>query len=319
MLSFGRMSDESLAVIPAALLLATEELPPSRNPAVVYLAKYPRDGATHRTMRQALIRLSVIGSGSEDYERFPWHRLSWEHADRLRAAVLEQTKQPRTQNKLLCALRGVLKASFKLGHLPHEELQKIEIKSVKIEKLPAGREVSEDEIESIAEATDHNPRDVALAILAYTCGLRRQEVARLRREDYTPATGELRVLHGKGGKERMVPVAPEWKSIVDAWWATLAPGSPMFSSQSGGALSLAGVSFVIRRLHRELHIAEFTPHDLRRTFATQLLRAGADLAMVRDLMGHSDIQTTAIYDRRNDEDKRNTVKLLKRKGRLRPA
>jgi site-specific recombinase XerD len=82
------------------------------------------------------------------------------------------------------------------------------------------------------------------------------------------------------------------------------------TKQCSNYLATQGIYHILNTRSREAHTAKFTPHDLRRTFAGDLLDAGADLATVQKLMGHANANTTAGYDRRGEQAKRNAVKKL---------
>ena len=153
-------------------------------------------------------------------------------------------------------------------------------------------------------------RDAAMISLLYSTGMRRVELVRLRREDYNDGT--LRLV-GKGNKVREIDVAKDWRVPVDAWWETLGRHDHAFLSERGVLLERSGVNFVIAKFCKTAGIKSFTPHDLRRNFATELIEAGVDLITVRDLMGHASLDVTAIYDRRGDEAKRRAVEVFNRK------
>lgn len=280
------------------------------NPAVVYLSKWQKDSDTYKTMKQALDKIARLGGSELGGEGFPWGELRHRHVEGLCAKI--RAGEPRTANKLFSALRGVLDAAWRMNLIPDEDFRRIKIKNEKVEKLPAGRALEPEEVEKIS-ALDLSPRDLALLTLIYACGLRRAEAAAAMRDDYDPDRGSLRVLKGKGGKQREVPLDGEYRRIISEWWATLHEGAPMFASERGERqLSRSGVSFIIDGLCAKAGGKHFSPHDLRRSFATHLLRSGADLSVVQKLMGHKDISTTAIYDRRGDEAGREAVKNLRR-------
>lgn len=304
-------NEPKTAIVPAGSARTTI-IPFERNPAYAYLEQWPEASLTRKTMKQALCSIAAVASSNSDCFAFPWPQLRHEHVQALRAKLIGSRKE-RTVNKLLSALRGVLEQSWRSNLIPNEDYQRIKIKNVKVETLPAGRPLDDGDIEKLASVED-SPRDVALVILTFACGLRRQEVAALNCSDYDSAAGELKVLHGKGRKQRMVPVAPDWQPLINRWVASLPEGSPMFPAGHGGKLSVSGVSFLVDNLYKKANITKrFTPHDLRRTFATHLLEAEVDINTVSKLLGHSSILTTAIYDRRGDETKRKAVQKLTRK------
>jgi integrase/recombinase XerC len=143
-------------------------------------------------------------------------------------------------------------------------------------------------------------RDTALFALLYGSGLRIGEALALTVADAPLPGGEamLRV-HGKGGKERLVPVLPAVRRAIAAWLAhhpDRRPTAALFLGTRGKPLA-AGVAQRALRNFRRLHgLPEHaTPHALRHSFATHLLAEGADLRSIQELLGHASLSTTQLY------------------------
>lgn len=166
--------------------------------------------------------------------------------------------------------------------------------------------VSVETVEAMLEVwkggTPLSIRNRAMLELAYGAGLRESEitgmtVARVHLDEYM-----VRPL-GKGSRERLVPIggaAVDWLSrYLDLARPVLAGGRPtpaLFLTYRGNPLSRMTVWNVVRRSAEEAGIREgIHPHTLRHSFATHLLQGGADLRVVQELLGHSDIRTTEIY------------------------
>ncbi|MCG3176131.1 MAG: Tyrosine recombinase XerD [Candidatus Omnitrophica bacterium] len=144
-------------------------------------------------------------------------------------------------------------------------------------------------------------RDRALLEVLYACGLRASEAATLTLEGLDLAQGSLRV-RGKGSKERFVPIGSRARRALGSYLAEVRPRwaasatRAVFVGRRGQALSRIGVWKVLRRAARCAGITKNVyPHLLRHSFATHLLENGADLRVVQELLGHSDISTTQIY------------------------
>ncbi len=137
--------------------------------------------------------------------------------------------------------------------------------------------------------------------------------------DYNPETTELRVLSGKGQKDRLCYVTDGAKLALDAWLTTRGnEAGPLFWPADGRGRPLINrrmtdqaILLLLRRRAVQAKISAFTPHDLRRSFIGDLLDAGADMVTVQKLAGHANVQTTARYDRRGEEAKRRAVELLR--------
>ena len=195
--------------------------------------------------------------------------------------------------------------------LARQNIQKlnpmIEIDSPKKEKsFPIA--LSENEIQELLNAPDVNKklglRDRALLEVMYATGIRVSEAINLKLEDIHPDLRLIKVF-GKGSKERLVPineVALQWlqkyeKEVRDP--LILKSGKYndyTFLNSRGRALTRQAVWQIIKRYCTIAGIdKDVTPHTLRHTFATHLLENGADLRVVQEILGHSDISTTQIY------------------------
>jgi site-specific recombinase XerD len=160
-------------------------------------------------------------------------------------------------------------------------------------------------------------RDAALIAVLYGGGLRRSEAVALDLADYNREIGELVIRRGKGRKDRLAYAAngaadalADWKTIRGA-----EPG-PLFCHVNKGGrvvprrLSDQAVLHVLAKRAKDAGVAAFSPHDLRRSFISDLLGAGADISLAQHLAGHASVTTTARYDRRSEMAKRKAAALL---------
>jgi len=155
--------------------------------------------------------------------------------------------------------------------------------------------------------TSLSVRDQALAGVMRYAGLRKGEACGLTVADVTLSArkGVIRVV-GKGSKVRHVPVSARLRELLQAWMEQRpsdAGTRALFVSARGGALSPRSVTDVVTRLAREADLPDLTPHVLRHTFATELVReVGVDLVTVADLLGHASIEITRGYAAASDDD-----------------
>lgn len=143
-------------------------------------------------------------------------------------------------------------------------------------------------------------RDMAVLLLLYGSGLRISEALGLRTKDAPTAARDVLRIHGKGGKERLVPALPVTIEAVARYRQLcpypLEPDGTLFLGAKGGPLSPRIIQLAIARAREALGLPETaTPHALRHSFATHLLSAGADLRQIQELLGHASLSTTQIY------------------------
>ena len=183
-------------------------------------------------------------------------------------------------------------------------------------KLPSivPKSVSYDAVDAILATSDvYDPtvlgaRDRALFEIVYSCGLRVSEVCALRVGDYQEQQQILRVI-GKGDKERLVPVGAYAREALDYYLQTIRPilrgahlqEKTLFLGRRGKPLTRALV-WKRFKMYCDKANVEAKVHTLRHSFASHLLRGGADLRTVQELLGHSDIRTTQIYTHTDTED-----------------
>jgi integrase/recombinase XerC/integrase/recombinase XerD len=149
-------------------------------------------------------------------------------------------------------------------------------------------------------------RDRALFELAYSCGLRCEEIVNLDLESVDFDGEELRVL-GKGSKTRIVPIGEPAQAALERYLSLARPSltgerardePALFLSKSGRRLSSSDVRRRLRLWLRTASLAGgISPHVLRHSFATHLLEGGADLRAIQELLGHASLSTTQVYTR----------------------
>ncbi len=147
----------------------------------------------------------------------------------------------------------------------------------------------------------HALRDRAILMLLYATGMRASELVGLGVGDINFTLGVVRVL-GKGGKERIIPVAEEAQRAVKEYMADCRPAliagdqEKLILSRSGRPLCREDVYRIVKKYVRRAAVkGRVSPHTLRHCFATELLSHGADLRSVQEMLGHADVATTEIY------------------------
>jgi integrase len=268
-------------------------------------------------------------------ESMPWQHLRRPHVLKIRG-LLEEHYQPATANRMLSALRGVLRECWHAQLMTTEEYQAaISVPAVRGESERRGRDLSPAELRGLFDACSRAPRegsghdsaarrrrDAAFLALAYGCGLRRSEAVAVDVADLDLVGRELRVRRGKGKKPRQVTLPPSTLPALQDWLAVRGsePGPLFCAVLKSGRLVRAGAGLarlsaaapwrICRERGRKGQIQAPAPHDLRRTWIGDLLDLGVDLATVQKMAGHASASTTAGYDRRDRGVQRRAAVLL---------
>ncbi len=229
------------------------------------------------------------------------------------SALWDRGLAPSTVERRVAAVKGLHKFLVREGITENHPTARLPLPKVP-ERLPEA--VSIEDIDRLLSQpfpdTPAGLRDRAMLETLYGCGLRVSELTGLELSGLDLSAGYARVF-GKGGKERLVPIAGMAVHALDAYLTHGRPylrpkssvraldGSAVFLNARGGRLSRQGVFGIVRtygdRVGLKMH-----PHTLRHSFATHLLEGGADLRALQEMLGHADISTTQVYthvDRRH--------------------
>ena len=234
-----------------------------------------------------------------DFLRMPPNRITAEDISKYLLFLRNQGKANSTICRQLAAIRSFFAFLVREGHLDSNPTRTLESPGSEW-KLPDV--LSPEEVEVLlAQPNVRTPvglRDKALLEVMYATGLRVSELVGLDCDHVKLDLGYLRC-HGKGGKERIVPlgeVAVYWLEKYLASRASATNDSPLVVIRRGNRLTRQGVWKLIKEYAARGGISgSITPHTLRHSFATHLLENGADLRSVQEKLGHADIYTTQIY------------------------
>ena len=206
---------------------------------------------------------------------------------------------PSSVARAVSAARGFFRFLMLDGHIKHHPAEDLDTPQ-KFAYLP--RFLNEDEIDRLFAmpdvSTDEGVRNRAMLELMYAAGLRVSELVNLKQAEVDIHGGVVNC-HGKGSKERRVPVGKSAIHWLQKYLAIKAsygkPAYPNLFLQRGKPLTRQLAWSIIKSYAENLGLENVSPHTLRHSFATHLLQHGADSRSVQALLGHSDISTTQIY------------------------
>jgi site-specific recombinase XerD len=212
---------------------------------------------------------------------------------------------PATVARKLAAIRGLYNFLVRTERSTQNPAELVSSPK-RAEKLPKVLSVEQMRslLEGIPAHTSLELRDRAMLELAYSCGLRCEEIVNLDVGALDFETEQLRVM-GKGSKERILPVGEPAQRALERYaehgrraLSTDPREQALFLSKSGRRLSSSDVTRRLGLWTREAALASgISPHSLRHSFATHLLEGGADLRTIQELLGHASISTTQVYTR----------------------
>jgi integrase/recombinase XerD len=284
--------------------------PLDRHPVVLYLL-HLGTGSRENILRRLRIAAELLSRRRHNAWSFPWHGLEYPHLMALRHK-LATAHAPQTVNLTLYAVKGALKQGWRLDYVSLQDyLRLCEVPPVKGQRVPPGRALDPAEVAALFRACATDPRHVlaareaAILGLLFGLGLRRGEAIALDLGDYDPAAGTLRIRHGKGDKERLAYPNSDIATALAAWLVYRGSLQGPLLTQivlSGRVkpvrLTTRGLNLILRKRAAQAGVAHVIPHDLRCTFISTMLDVGEDVLTVSRLAGHTQVETTRLYDRR---------------------
>ncbi|MAK55504.1 MAG: site-specific tyrosine recombinase XerD [Pusillimonas sp.] len=219
-------------------------------------------------------------------------------------AHLHPSSRATTANRRLAALK-----KYYLWARRQQRIKLDPCQDIKSAKQPSRfpKTLSMEHVEALLEApdfqTDLGLRDRAMLETLYATGLRVSELVNLKLLEVDLNAGVVRVVMGKGGKDRLVPLGAEAQHWLNEYCTKSRPAllglkrsDALFVTQRGAAMTRQAFWLIVKKYAVKAGIhAPLSPHVLRHAFATHLLNHGADLRVVQMLLGHADISTTQIY------------------------
>lgn len=234
---------------------------------------------------------------------------------RFAAWIHERGIGPKSQARILSGVRTFYHYLVVDGYLEIDPTELLESPHLP-KHLPEYLTTEEvDRLEAAIDLTSaEGHRNRAIIEVFFSCGLRVSELVELKLSNLFLNERFMRVV-GKGGKERLVPISQRAVGELELWFddrrqMRIKPGEDdyVFLNRRGHHLTRTMILIMVKRLGEAAGIKKtLSPHTLRHSFATALLRGGADLRVIQVLLGHADIATTEIYTHMDDESLRQAV------------
>ena len=225
------------------------------------------------------------------------------HLETFAATIHEFGVSATSQARILCGVRSFFRFLVLDGVLADDPAELLESPAVG-EHLP--EVLTTEEVDRMEASIDlskwEGQRNRAIIEVLFSCGLRVSELVNLRFSDVSLNDKFLRIV-GKGSKERLVPISDAALREIQLWLfdrnlMKVKPGEKefVFLNRRGAHLTRTMILIMIKRTAEEAGITKtVSPHTLRHSFATALLKGGANLRAIQEMLGHENIKTTQIY------------------------
>ena len=233
------------------------------------------------------------------------------------ASLHEHGLSAKSQARILAGVRSFYRFLVLDGYLEIDPTELLESPQLP-QHLP--EYLTTEEVDALEDSIDlttkEGQRNRAIIEVFFSCGLRVSELTNLKLSDLFLPQKFIRVV-GKGNKERLIPISDRAIQELNRWFIDrdmldIKPGEEdyVFLNRRGHHLTRVMILIMVKRQAEAAGIKKtISPHTLRHSFATALLRGGADLRVIQALLGHANIGTTEIYTHMDDESLRQEILL----------
>lgn len=281
-----------------------------KTPCELYLAKLKPSGRA--SILGQLKQATRILNWQLPVEKQPFHQLTYAQIEYLKVCRNREGVSSRTINHLLYAVKSIARIGFMMGKT--DERTYLQTQGIPMLKTPPsvkGQALTAEAVSSfMAELRmDRRPvkvRNTAIFSLFLATGLRRSELVQLKVKDIDHQQHAITVHNGKSGKSRIQYMSDWAYADLNNWLVIRGSGSGLVFNRFCGKALLAGDSIsttaiykIVTRYTEELAGTKCSPHDLRRTYISQLLDSDVDVLTVSKMAGHASVNTTQIYDKRD--------------------
>lgn len=292
------------------------------SPSVKYLMSL-QSKESRITMRYHLNKVSAMCGQGSKHQFTDWSIMNSELVMLIRSKLVDDGLAPTTINAILCAIRKTCEFLFIDKRMSAEDLKRIElVKNIKGTRLRPDRELNSSEIQTYVAYCETQGlsglRDKTVFLLILGTGIRRSECVNIKIKDVDLDKGTI-LINGKGSNQRLAApnddILELLKEYIEETRYEATEDEYLFVGftkndepkiTKGGeypkGLEKTSLNYIFSERSKKANIQPFKPHDLRRTYATKLLRDGVPLEMVQRLLGHKNFSTTVLYDLRKNEE-----------------
>ena len=250
------------------------------------------------------------------------HVHTWQLHQRERVTADGLPLMPNTINNNLAKLKNFLAYLYKRERIKLRLYEHIEF--LKLPQLLPTSLLSDTEMNALLGTFDVSTtigfRNKTITSLLYSSGLRVSELCQMNIESVKLAEGTA-LIYGKGDKERLVPIGLSALKLLESYVKAIRPlfmkskqRDCLFYTYRGSRITVAAIQLMIKEASEKAGFTGITPHSMRRSFATEMIKANANLYHVKEIMGHEDLRHLKRYVKLNIVDLKKTHKKFHPRG-----